>query len=141
MAISSETILKKNNLSVTENRQQILELFLKARGALAHSDIEKKTRAGFDRVTVYRTLQSFVDKGILHLIPTTDNTVKYALCKDDCPLGQHQDNHVHFTCTICHDTSCLEDVIIPAIKLPRGFIPSQSQMIVSGTCRKCDSDV
>ncbi len=38
-------------------------------GALAHADIEKKTGESFDRVTVYRTLQSFVEKGIVHLIP------------------------------------------------------------------------
>jgi len=36
------SILKKNNLSVTESRMKILELFAQANGALAHNDIEKK---------------------------------------------------------------------------------------------------
>ena len=74
-------ILKKNNLSITDSRKKILELFLNSDGALAHADIEKNTGEVFDRVTVYRTLQTFVDKGIIHLIPTTDNAVLYALCR------------------------------------------------------------
>jgi len=43
-------ILKKNQLSVTDGRKKILELFLSSEGALAHADIEKKTGENFDRV-------------------------------------------------------------------------------------------
>ena len=74
-----QDILKKNQLSVTAGRKKILELFLASPGALAHADIEKNTDAAFDRVTVYRTLQTFVDKGIIHNIPTSDNSILYAL--------------------------------------------------------------
>ena len=84
-------ILKKNQLSVTDSRKKILELFLKSPGALAHADIEKSTGENFDRVTVYRTLQTFVEKGIIHNIPTTDNSILYALCKHDCEAGHHHD--------------------------------------------------
>ena len=80
-------ILKQNRLSITGSRQKILELFLSKNGALSHADIEKKTGESFDRVTVYRTLQTFVESGIIHLIPTTDNSIKYALCKNDCAPG------------------------------------------------------
>ena len=53
-------ILKKNQLSVTDGRKKILGLFLNSEGALSHADIEKDTDSSFDRVTVYRTLQTFV---------------------------------------------------------------------------------
>jgi Fur family ferric uptake transcriptional regulator len=36
-------ILKRNQLSVTDSRTKILELFLQQEGAVAHGDIEKKT--------------------------------------------------------------------------------------------------
>src|SRR3990170_8780400 len=114
-------ILKKNQLSVTGSRKKILELFLMANGALAHGDIEKKTGEKFDRVTVYRTLQSFMEKGIIHIIPTSDNSIRYALCKDDCSQGHHHDNHVHFICTVCAKTICLDHVTVPEVKLPKGF--------------------
>ncbi len=130
-------ILKKNQLSVTAGRKKILELFLNSPGALAHADIEKNTDAAFDRVTVYRTLQTFVDKGIIHNIPTTDNSILYALCKDNCEAGHHHDNHVHFICSQCNKTICLDDVTVPEVKLPRGFTPTNTQMVVHGICGDC----
>jgi Fur family ferric uptake transcriptional regulator len=132
-----DTILRRNQLSITDSRRRILELFVQNSGALEHSDIEKKTGEKFDRVTVYRTLQSFLEKGIIHTIPTSDNSVRYALCKDDCGQGHHNDNHVHFICKECNTTICLEGVIIPQVKLPIGFQPTESQMVVSGICKDC----
>lgn len=132
-----EEILKKNHLSVTGSRQKIMQLFLNSDGALAHADIEKKTGESFDRVTVYRTLQSFVEKGIIHLIPTRDNSIKYALCKDDCEEGHHHDNHVHFICDQCNKTICLDDVTVPQVKLPKGFTPQHAEMVVNGICEEC----
>jgi Fur family ferric uptake transcriptional regulator len=133
----TEEILKKNHLSVTDSRQKIMQLFMNSNGALAHADIEKKTGESFDRVTVYRTLQSFVEKGIIHLIPTKDNSIKYALCKDDCEAGHHHDNHVHFICDECSKTICLDDVTVPQVKLPKGFTPQHAEMVVNGICGEC----
>jgi Fur family ferric uptake transcriptional regulator len=130
-------ILKKSRLSVTGSRTRILELFIENNGALAHADIEKKTGEKFDRVTVYRTLQSFLEKGIIHTIPTPDNSVRYAICKDECEEGHHHDNHVHFICTSCNGTSCLEQVLVPSVPMPKGFRPSEYQMVVRGVCKNC----
>ncbi|MEP6950712.1 MAG: Fur family transcriptional regulator [Ginsengibacter sp.] len=137
MTVKIKDILKHNSLSITGSRQKILELFLSKNGALSHADIEKKTGESFDRVTVYRTLQTFVERGIIHHIPTTDNSIKYALCKNDCAPGHHHDNHVHFICDECSKTICLEDVIIPSVKLPKGFTPQHSEMVVTGVCGEC----
>ena len=131
-------ILKKNRLSITDSRARILELFLSQSGALAHGDIEKRTGERFDRVTVYRTLNSFLNKGIIHTIPTADNSIRYALCKENCEEGHHHDNHVHFVCDGCGNTICLDEVTIPQIQLPVGFRPKQVEMIVSGKCDACE---
>ena len=130
-------ILKRNNLSVTGSREKILSLFLNQAGALAHGDIERKAGEKFDRVTVYRTLQTFVEKGIIHAIPTADNAIKYALCKDDCSEGHHHDQHVHFVCTNCQNVSCLDDVVTPEVKLPKGYVSSQIEVVVEGICKAC----
>ncbi|RYG32801.1 MAG: transcriptional repressor, partial [Chitinophagaceae bacterium] len=108
-----------------------------ADGALAHADIEKLSADKFDRVTIYRTLQTFVEKGIIHTIPTPDNSIRYALCKDDCSEGHHHDNHVHFVCIKCSNTICLDHVIVPTVKLPAGFKANEIQMVVNGTCKAC----
>lgn len=130
------SILKKNLLSVTGSRKKILELFLQSNGALAHADIEKGSGEKFDRVTIYRTLQSFLNKGIIHSIPSADNTVRYALCKE-CTEESHHDDHIHFLCKECGTTTCLEEVHIPSIVLPKGFKSERIEMVVSGTCKEC----
>lgn len=132
-------ILKRSQLSVTASREKILHLFLEQTGALAHGDIERKAGEKFDRVTVYRTLQTFVEKGIIHTIPTADNSIRYALCKDDCAEGHHHDQHIHFVCTDCGNTYCLDDIVTPEIKLPKGYSSSHIEVVVEGVCKNCKS--
>ncbi|HEY0068196.1 MAG TPA: transcriptional repressor [Flavisolibacter sp.] len=129
-------ILRRKHLSVTDSRKKILTLFLSSQDALAHGDIEKKAGEKFDRVTVYRTLQTFVEKGIVHTIPTSDTSVRYALCKD-CTEGHHHDDHVHFVCSNCAATICLDDIVSPEIRLPEGYTPHNVQVVINGLCRNC----
>jgi len=137
MTTRVDDLLRRNSLSVTESRKKILNLFLNVQGALAHGDIERKAGEKFDRVTVYRTLQTFVEKGIIHTIPTTDNSVRYALCKDNCTEGHHHDDHVHFICHQCGATLCLEDVVVPEIKIRKGFSINEIEVVVKGICLDC----
>lgn len=130
-------ILKRHQLSNTDSRRTVLEVFLQSESALAHQDIERETGERFDRVTIYRTLQTFIDKGIVHTIPTADNGTRYALCRENCSEGHHHDNHVHFICDACGKTSCLDDVAIPSVRLPEGFSVTKIDMVVNGICVEC----
>ena len=132
-----QEILRRNQLSVTESRKKILELFRGNDGALAHHDIEERTSEKFDRVTIYRTLQTFVEKGIIHTIPTADNSILYALCKDACSEGHHHDNHIHFVCDVCDITYCMDDIVTPEVQLPQGFKSRVLDVLVNGVCNKC----
>ena len=132
-------ILKRNSLSVTDSRRNILQLFLQQNAsALRHADIEQSLQ-NIDRVTIYRTLQAFAEKGIIHSIPGSDGAARYALCKDGCADGHHHDDHVHFVCTRCSATQCLDDVHVPFVRMPEGFEASKTEMVVSGICSKCRS--
>lgn len=138
MSAGIKEILKKNQLSVTASREKILQLFLDQSGALTHGDIERRAGEKFDRVTVYRTLQAFVEKGIIHTIPTVDNSIRYALCKDDCEAGHHHDQHIHFVCSRCNNTFCLDDIVTPEIKLPQGYSATKIEVVVDGICKECE---
>ncbi len=137
METNMAAVFHKKNLSSTDSRRKILSLFLSSKDALAHGDIEKKAGEKFDRVTIYRTLQVFVEKGIVHAIPTSENAVRYALCKD-CAEDHHSDDHVHFVCTNCNTTICLDDVVSPSVELPKGFIANNVQVVINGICEKCN---
>lgn len=125
-------MLKDYGLSVTEPRTRILALFLQSEAAITHASIED-TCSDIHRTTVYRTLQGFCREGLIHVIPTTSDTVEYALTK----AVSAPPDHIHFACTICGRTFCLEDTFVPALKLPKGYKKSAVHLLITGTCPKC----
>ena len=77
----SSEILKQIDLRHTYTRENILNGFISKTIALSHADIESFLIDGFDRVTIYRTLKTFLDKGIIHKVLDDQGGIKYALCK------------------------------------------------------------
>lgn len=132
------TLLKKNKLRVTPVRKELLALFLESTVALSNQDIESKMDK-VDRITLYRTLKSFQEKGIIHKALDGTGTAKYASCSSGCDTHSHHDDHIHFHCTICDNTFCVEDSIIPKIEMPTRFKVKKLDVIVEGTCEHCDS--
>lgn len=132
----SNRLLKSFRLRSTPTRQEILHLFLKKDYALSHSDIEHEIPDDIDRVTVYRTLKTFTDRGLIHKVPDDGGTLKYALCTEACTATEHRHEHVHFKCTQCGQTNCL-DIDIPIVQLPEGYKLKEVNLLVQGTCQNC----
>ena len=132
----SNRLLKSFRLRSTPTRQEILHLFLKKDYALSHSDIENEIAEEIDRVTVYRTLKTFTDRGLIHKVPDDGGTMKYALCTEACTTTEHRHEHVHFKCTQCGQTNCL-DIDIPLVQLPEGYKLKEVNLLVQGTCQNC----
>lgn len=130
-------ILKDSKLRSTSSRSAILGLFLNNDHALSYSDIEREVSTSFDRVTVYRTLKTFLDKGIIHKILDDTGGLKYGLCSDHCSRAEHHHDHVHFKCNQCGQTSCLDEVEIPGINLPRGYKVEEINLLIQGVCSNC----
>ncbi len=130
-------ILKDFDLRHTTSRSAILKLFLKKPFALSYTDIEREIAEVFDRVTVYRTLKTFVDKGVVHKVLDDGGSLKYALCSDLCTHAHHQHEHVHFKCTVCGQTSCLKEVNIPLVELPVGYESHEINLLIQGKCQNC----
>jgi Fur family transcriptional regulator, ferric uptake regulator len=130
-------ILKDYDLRTTTSRSAILRLFLRNSFALSYSDIEREIAESFDRVTVYRTLKTFLDKGVIHKVLDDEGSLKYALCSELCSAHGHHHEHVHFKCVKCGRTSCLEEVTIPAVNLPKGYVAGEINLLIQGTCNRC----
>lgn len=140
MATRAERILQTNHLRNTAGRAEVLDTFLVHDHALAHRDIEEKLSSQLDRVTLYRTLKTFLDKGIIHKVLDDTGNIKYALCGEACPEEEHNHNHVHFKCTSCGHTMCLEQVLIPSVSLPRGYRYAEANLLIHGVCDKCSTE-
>ncbi len=136
--MEAASLLKKYGLRITDIRIIILELFKSSEVALSEQNIEKQLTTTCDRVTVYRTLKSFLDKGLVHKVLDEGNIVKYALCGSHCEEDKHHHEHVHFKCNTCGATICLENIPIQKVNLPEGFEQEESNLLVLGTCKNCN---
>jgi Fur family transcriptional regulator, ferric uptake regulator len=132
-------ILKDNELRTTQCREEVLQLFFNHDFALSNGFIEREINHTHDRVTVYRTLKTFLDKGIIHKVLDVDGGTKYALCKESCTHNHHQHEHVHFTCLKCSTTTCLDALDIPGIKLPSGYTFVEANFLIQGICNHCNN--
>lgn len=135
MTVTTADILKDNQLRVTSCRRDVLQTFLKRQVALSHADLEEALKENYDRVTIYRTLKTFVDSDLIHKVLDDSGATKYALCLHDVQTHDHE--HVHFKCLKCGQTNCIEEVSLPAIPLPKGYIGKEMNLLVQGICKNC----
>ena len=137
MARNAIDILAEKQLRNTAVRRGLLSLFLQHGYALSHSDIDERTAAAYDRVTIYRTLRTFVEAGLIHEIIDAEHKVKYSLCAGNCDDHAHHDDHLHFKCQSCEHTYCLPEVKAPAVAVPKTYQTHSVQVLVTGVCEQC----
>ena len=136
MNSNTEQKLAAKNINPTAMRLLVLDSLLKQHSAVSLSDIEKSLEPA-DRITIYRTLKTFSEKGLIHIIDDGTGSPKYALCAEDCDANQHHDLHVHFYCVSCKETFCLPNSKIPEVALPADFTTTEMNLVVKGVCSKC----
>lgn len=131
-------LLHTHGLKKTPIRLEMLGLFVNHDFALSASDIIARMKAENDRVTIYRALASFEEHGILHKASEDRQGIKYALCGDSCPDISHADHHAHFVCDQCQRTFCLDEVVVPEVKVPdKKFMVDRVNYTLHGVCEEC----
>ena len=132
----TEQRLADKNINPTAMRILVLNSLSQKKAALSLADIEKSLEPA-DRITIYRTLKTFAEKGLIHIIDDGTGSHKYALCADECDEGEHHDLHVHFNCIVCKDTFCLPNTKIPEVTLPADFASTEMNLVIKGICSAC----
>lgn len=129
-------LLKSHQLRSTAVRKQVLELFLQSKHAIGKINIEQELEE-IDRITLYRTLRTFEQKGIIHQAMDGSGKTKYALCSHKCDEHKHHDHHAHFHCKSCKKTICMDEISLPKLAIPEGYQIESAQLILSGKCNEC----
>ena len=129
--------LRNCGLKSTAVRESVLQLFLNSDKALSSSDITEQLKIRFDRVTVFRTLNTFEEQGLIHSIPTEKGSSVYAVCEESCYKHHHTDNHFHFVCSNCGGIYCLNESPTISPLLPKGFRLDSFSLIIKGACSNC----
>lgn len=127
--------LKKYKLKHTPVREELSKLFNDSSSAISLSEIHNKLNK-YDRVTIYRTLSTFSNKGIIHKIMNDTGAIFYAPCKHECDEHGHTHDHIHFECQKCKNVECLE--IEPNININlNGYKIKETLVNVRGICPNC----
>ncbi len=105
--------------------------------AVSLADIEL-TFEKSERTTLYRTLKTFEEKGIVHQVDDGTGVAKYALCEIGCNCEMGTDLHLHFHCNACGETQCLTERKIPIVNLPKGYTATDANLVVKGICNNCN---
>ncbi|MBK0379131.1 Fur family transcriptional regulator [Mucilaginibacter segetis] len=132
-----EDMLKKHHLKKTAPRLRVLSMMYSKTTATSQPDLENVMH-DIDRVTLYRILNIFEEKGIIHKVFDLNGTANYAVCSSGCQENHHHDEHLHFNCTRCKNVYCINDLYLPGLTLPEGFKAESFTLYANGICPKCE---
>lgn len=133
-----EAILAAKQINPTAMRLLVLDYLLQQSSAVSLQQLEDGFQHA-DRITLYRTLKTFEQKGMVHAIQDGSGATRYALCPETCSGGEHRDLHLHFYCTRCGETYCLPSTRIPEVALPQNFTAEEFNLTAKGICDRCST--
>jgi len=131
----ARSMLKTAKLYCTKGRVAIVKVLIEAGKPLSQDQIARLSgKDHFDKVTIYRTLESLLQIGLVHKV-FTDKRAQHFELAHNCTERQC---HPHFTCSSCGDTHCLTEISLPMAKSPhKGFVVRRQQVRLEGLCPKC----
>lgn len=135
---SVANLLRSHGLRRTPVRVGVIELLQQARTPLSVPQMLAKLK-GVDTVTVYRTLNTFIKKKLVHRVRGDDRSWLYAVGHtNDQPLHRHP----HFVCDDCGKVECLESASIPggfvdSLNVQHGYEVAYPEVVLHGKCPKC----
>ena len=140
-------ILKKADLKVTQPRISVIETLLDSDRPLNSKEIfdqitkkqkNSTEKSKIDQVTVYRIIESFKEKKIIHQILDQG----YLFCRH---ISCNHKNHIMMVCSNCSkslETQIDEELIsklIVHISKKNKFKVDQHSFQISGICQECDN--
>lgn len=133
--MSLEELLEHHGVKPTANRLLIARALQDANRPLSLIELETQLET-IDKSNVFRALTAFREAHLVHVLEDAGDGVRYELCHSHDE--EHDDDvHVHFYCTHCHKTYCLEDTPVPPVAVPEGFNPESVSYLVKGICPEC----
>ncbi len=143
MSARAENLLRGAALKHTAVRAAVLDILARAAGPLSAVEILAQLPPRTDAVTVYRTLNTFTHKKLIHRVRGADGKGagpwRYALTLDPA-AKTHQ--HPHFVCDRCGTVECLRSAEIPAgflasLRIESRYRVAYSEVLLHGLCPRC----
>lgn len=126
--------LRKADLAATPARIAALQFFESQEKPIdSFSLVETLANQGVDRVTAFRIVNTFVEKGLLRKVQFLEDKTRYELA--------NRGDHHHFICRSCGVIQDIEDTVVPnfvnKLQSKYGFVVTNHSLEFFGTCKKC----
>ena len=123
---------------LTKGCKKVLEVLETIKTLSSAQDIHSKMRNSEEKppglTTVYRSLESLVNMGLVQAVDLGDGERRYEMSKP----GEH---HHHLICQVCkhsvHLEQCLIEELEEGIKARYGFHPKDHILEIFGVCKDC----
>lgn len=132
-----ESFLRRRNLSLTRQREEILRVFLGSEGHRSADELAALVRTanpGIGLSTIYRTLKLLVECGLAD---------EHRFGGDTALYEPAQGHHEHMICLACERILEFEDDELEALKAriadAHGFRMIRHTLQVYGVCRECQA--
>lgn len=131
-----EKLLESKGVRLTANRILVMRELMHSSHPVSLAELETSLGFSMDKASIFRVLELFADKDVVHVIEDGSRSLKYEVCHSG---DKHSiaDQHAHFYCECCKETYCFETARIPMIDIPDGFTPHSVNYMIKGVCRKC----
>lgn len=129
-------LLAGHGLRVTEQRMVVLQEMMRERNDVTAQDLHARLRPHYPKLglaTVYRTLSSLAEAGVLDRLHHDDGGACYRYCEPG--------HHHHLVCRNCHAVVELRDCDLDRwaadIGKRHGFSGVEHTVELAGTCTSC----
>ena len=133
-----EELCKSRGLSITVQRQQVYQALMQNK---SHPTVDsvfievRKSNPTISRATVYRTLETLADEGLIQRVLHPGSSARY----DGNPVP-----HAHMVCKICGKTEdCMESYFNSfscPTKAASGFMITECDITYRGVCLECQRE-
>lgn len=132
-----EKLFIQSGLRITPQRVTIYKILMNLRTHPSVDEVYTQVRKSLPRIsfdTVYRTICSFVDKGIVRIAESSSGVKRYDPCT-------HEHHHLH--CIKCEKIIDFTNNEYNKISLPKlfpgEFKPLYKRMVIEGICKECSN--
>jgi len=132
-----EKLLESKEIKPTSNRILIIRELMKSTNPVNLADLEILLGFTLDKASIFRVLELFTKKDVVHVIEDGSRSLKYELCHSET-YHTIADQHIHFHCEQCKETYCLTCIKVPVVELPEGFHSHAINYVIKGLCPKCN---
>lgn len=137
MKADPQAILQQFNLRDTQPRRLVLKALVNMQKPASHKEIHRwieEQDAAVNLVTVYRTLETFEEIGIIHRHPSSGGIIL-------CSMNEEEGHHGFLSCEKCGmvEEFCNEDLCSKEDRIAKkaGFTPKHHVSEIIGICAGC----